>query len=480
MTKGDLGKYVCLSHCWGSAGSKGMLRTTRDNFLELIQHIPWSRIPRTFRDAINVTRALGIEYIWIDSICIVQDDLKDWESQAAKMHKIYENSHVTIGATSASGPNGGLFLRQSSGAFQETGITASGAHFSMVGHKIWRHPMHYHAEDLPQGRSWPLLGRAWVFQERLLSPRFLHFTKNELIWECNKESLCECGDSRLESMSMKPGNHEALTSKTKENAVRGWHLMTSSYCSLKLSFESDKLPALSGLAAKMAAVRPGAQYLAGLWSDSIDRDLLWHVQDWKHRGEAVRRPAQWRAPTWSWVSLDAHIMYPDAETSTRLYQSIHGRTSPATGDVWGQVASGTLTICGTLFPARMEFKGSDDIDIVLEGQGVVASSNSDWTYEHQRWLHLDTVNNTSFLHELASNSTLFCLRVARLHESQRGNRETEYTLILCLRHNMTEYERVGIIAQGIWANDASMAADFWASTANPFAVGGEQRTIDIV
>lgn len=193
-TNGKTGRYACLSHCWGSIiGSAEILRTTRGNYSDHIRTIPWSRIPRTFRDAIKVTRALGIQYIWIDSVCIIQNSSDDWEKEAANMHSVYENSYLTIGATSAPGPNGGLYLRNQSKIFQQSGTASSGAQFAVIGRKVCLHSNGRDSRFFKDDRR-PLMGRAWILQERLLSPRFLHFSSEELIWECKGAVLCECGE----------------------------------------------------------------------------------------------------------------------------------------------------------------------------------------------------------------------------------------------------------------------------------------------
>lgn len=441
-----------------------------------MKSIPWSRIPRTFRDAIKVTRALGIAHVWIDSVCIIQDDKGDWEREAANMHSIYENSHITIGATSAPGPNGGLYLRKHNSIFQESGRTSLGAQFAVIGRKVCLHPNGRDNRFFFRDDRRPLMGRAWILQERLLSPRFLHFTSDEMIWECKGDISCECGESSVKDMSMKQAHHETLTSTTVEQAAQAWRLVVSSYCDLNLSFESDKLPALSGLAAKVAAARPGSQYLAGLWSDSIHHDLLWRVAPLYRRLSKNRRPLNWRAPTWSWASLDAPIDFPPTGTVTRLFQTIHGWTSPATGDQWGRVTNGSLTICGSIFPARMEMEDSRII-MTMENRIVVLSRNPARDTRNHIHLYLDILEDKPLMAELLTGSTISCLRVAHLdHEDYF---ESEHTLVLCCRRGSIKFERIGIISQEHVAHDGSMA-EFWASEENPFAQGGEQKTIEII
>lgn len=97
-TNGEPGDYIALSHCWGG---RQPLRTTKENICSMKTCIPWAKLPNTFQDAISVTRRLGIRYLWIDSLCIVQDDAQDWEREAAKMALIFEAAYITIAATAA-------------------------------------------------------------------------------------------------------------------------------------------------------------------------------------------------------------------------------------------------------------------------------------------------------------------------------------------------------------------------------------------
>lgn len=75
---------------------------TKASWAKLTVNIFLSDLPPLFQDAIIITRQLGLRYLWIDSLCIIQDSLRDWETEAAKMASIYQNSYVTISATDAS------------------------------------------------------------------------------------------------------------------------------------------------------------------------------------------------------------------------------------------------------------------------------------------------------------------------------------------------------------------------------------------
>lgn len=181
--------YVSLSHCWGKHQN---CITTRKNIAKRIAGVPWKQIPQTFREAMQLTIKLGFQYIWIDSLCIIQDDAEDWEVQSALMSEIYQNAVLTIAATSSGGDNEGSGKRI---ARRTPDIEVALPENVGAGHIGVRRPLHHFdvqaAGDLLE--HFPLLTRGWAFQERLLSPRVLHICKSELVWECREASKCECG-----------------------------------------------------------------------------------------------------------------------------------------------------------------------------------------------------------------------------------------------------------------------------------------------
>jgi hypothetical protein len=135
---------------------------------------------------------LGFRYIWIDSLCIIQDDAEDWEVQSSLMSEIYQDAVLTLAATSSSGDNVGCCTENAhhTPALEVTLPEDIGA-INIAVRKPLRH------FDLQTGKGlldhFPLLTRGWAFQERLLSSRVLHICESELVWECREKSSCECG-----------------------------------------------------------------------------------------------------------------------------------------------------------------------------------------------------------------------------------------------------------------------------------------------
>jgi hypothetical protein len=320
VSNSETGDYACLSHCWGKTKS---ITTTRKNLSTHKQEIPWSSLPKTFQETIMFTSKLSIDFLRIDSLCIIQDDGDDWEKESAKMASIYTNNVVTIAAMKSPDHVGGLFANA---------LTDYTAH-PIPAHDI-KGCLHtiYARKRLPhypaglnvyeqQKHIYPLLSRAWVYQERFLSPRVLHFTQNELWWECNTLEYCECG--YLQSPSLSPPEQAIVTLIDKQfrspkiaraasinqnssllQLTAAWRESVQGYSALALTFEKDTLPALSGLAKQMQNYRKD-NYIAGLWESTLLQDLVWTL--WL--GYPSRRHDEWIAPTWSWASIQGIISF---------------------------------------------------------------------------------------------------------------------------------------------------------------------------
>ncbi|KAF2119188.1 heterokaryon incompatibility protein-domain-containing protein, partial [Lophiotrema nucula] len=275
---GETARYVGVSHCWGA---HSLLKTTTANISTFRKSIPWESIPRTFQEAVIFTRRLGIRYIWIDSLCIIQDDetfASDWQVQSAKMAAIYQNSYVTLAASRSSDSTKGFLqtLKIALPFSNDLDLSDITVYARLdIPHVAWAH---YHDQFL-------LMLRAWAYQERLLSPRMIHFAGLELQWECGQRTACQCGVSNhpgIENL----GAQSSTSSEYRHKVEYGRHIVVSTspgiswrrffqrYASLALTYPSDIFPALSGLAASWNA-HGNDRYLAGLWSNSLLHDLLW-------------------------------------------------------------------------------------------------------------------------------------------------------------------------------------------------------------
>ncbi|CAG8983181.1 hypothetical protein HYALB_00004008 [Hymenoscyphus albidus] len=455
QTNNIMGSYACLSHCcW----RKDLLRTTVNNLDVHKEAIPWDDLPKTFQDAISVARQLGIDYLWIDSLCIVQDDEDDWIRESQTMCEVYQNSFVTIAATSAPDASTGLFLKNGKPRRRVniSGKTSAGMEFSLEARE--RRGSCVHPNFRETTAQWPLLGRAWGFQEHLLSPRFIQFGSEELIWECQEKVECECGKHLWSSPGIeeKKEFHEAMNKHNNTGLVTQWQSMVVGYSSLELSYASDKLPALSGLAKQMHSKRPDENYCAGLWSGSLYTDLLWvvlmshrdygdNVDDYSHQVPA------YRAPSWSWASTDGKIRYPQVWLNMHVTHTLFTIDNVdirlATQDATGQVKNGSLTITGPIFEVHMIdlnptsgkkaflIVGSENRTLEL----IRYESNDDKLYFDSRRYPIRTCDDTSGL-----SGSIKCIRMSRL-ESDEKEFGREYAMMVQKSTTSTSYQRIGMI-----------------------------------
>jgi hypothetical protein len=210
------------------------------------------------------------------------------------MAAIYANSYLTISAASGPCADWGLFSNPSS------------VNIGTLSARVLEHLPDISTEDSIS--AWPLISRGWAFQERLLAPRVLHFGRDELIWDCTETRACQCGGiSQFIQDIRKSDFHDALyddttTSQTKLRPL--WRRIVMQYCSLALTKQSDKFPAIAGIAEVIQRSRNSA-YLGGLWSDSLVLDLLWEAKQPMEDSQEILG----RAPSWSWVSVGGPIGY---------------------------------------------------------------------------------------------------------------------------------------------------------------------------
>jgi hypothetical protein len=319
--------YCTLSHSWGPP-TPPFLTTTNDNIQEFKRDgIDVSILPKNFRHAIDVARFVGMKYIWIDSLCIIQNDGgKDFGREGDQMHRVYQNSYCNIVAADSKHSRGGLFRQR-----EVSDVMPAEYHGKRIfGHQSWS----IIPSDLWDAQ---LLGtsiytRGWVFQERMLSPRLLHFAKKQIFWDCATLSACEAYPSGLPlavdstaatdrhwrgRLQQRSRDQKSLVVGANDDSIETfWQTAVLKYTSCDLTKQKDKTVAIWSIAKTVRDIT-GEEYACGLWSFRLEEQLAWTVND----GSKGLRKAelQWRFPSWSWVSVTGSISVAHRIVVERTY-----------------------------------------------------------------------------------------------------------------------------------------------------------------
>lgn len=366
----EYGEYVALCHVWGLADNLPKLTTT--TLQEYKKTIAWSTFPIALQEAILLTRAMKIRWLWIDSLCLMQDETQEKLEESLQMDDIFGNAFLTIAATSAiessthplfsvkkqpfkiqTQDNQGLpikiYVREQPSHYSFKALSDEGADMNDL-----EVPFNMSKES---NLDTPLLTRAWPYTERLLSCRVLHFTKSEMVFECWEGHQCECGridntiyDSRAtdrikqefgrllaKTSSLlaikRPGNGSAkvdnitsqlastdltgcpqILSKLREEALLKWSYIVTEYTARKITYDNDRLIAIASVARALSpAIQSG--YIAGQWTCST-LSLLWYPDDSTqcHRTKVPNG----QVPSWSWASIEGSSIFTETTSAMDL------------------------------------------------------------------------------------------------------------------------------------------------------------------
>ncbi|KAF7910487.1 uncharacterized protein EAE98_012019 [Botrytis deweyae] len=276
--KGQIVPYATLSYCWGK---KGQLQLKKANHLQFLNALPVQMLSKTTQDAIRVTRALSIKYLWVDALCIIQDSAEDKSRELAVMGDIYSRSVITIGAANGDHADAGLFAKRDPHQQRPSlvyEIEADGSNTQIFAQL---------PRDDEQGTI--LDSRGWIFQEEVLSARTLKFCPDGLRWSC----VTLCATETTPNGNSHPSNRLDYRLKTwlhcpewktrclntsdpKRRYFQDWYEAVSCFTVRNLTYNTDKLPALAGIATQMHNIHK-YDYLAGLWKQDLDYGLLWYV-----------------------------------------------------------------------------------------------------------------------------------------------------------------------------------------------------------
>lgn len=425
--RGERGKYMALSHCWGDP-ELIITKLTAHTLQEYRATISCHSLPRTFRDAVIFTRRMNIRYLWIDSLCIIQKDKKrdsekdretshrDWTRESGRMCSIFENSYLTLAGASATACTDGLFFRPKLLEIRGSDIDGQYEIFA-------RREIHHD--------RFPLMKRGWVTQEILLSPRTLFFGECELLWHCRRHKICQCsrgpddGFSLYSEFSKLPKVNLLEESVERSDLIRLWHKLVTSYSMTSLTYQSDKLAAIDGLVQYMRPLRK-CEYLAGLWSDSLSLDLLWSTDDGNKRAiQSDTPPTRKRLnskkrlfPTWSWASIQGWVE-------------------------WSYITH--LGPADAIFLQRIEADSTDVKDqsptsqaYELRLRGILTPSTLGTVWKTINWscnYYPDYYGQAS---DLGPDTRVHCLRVLKVHDMYFS------LVLLCVDEARGTYERIGL------------------------------------
>ncbi|KAF2134979.1 HET-domain-containing protein [Dothidotthia symphoricarpi CBS 119687] len=328
-------RYACLSHCWGSG--QEITKTVEENIQQHEEKgIMLDVLPKTFRDAVQICQKLGIGYVWIDSLCIIQNSPSDWAYQASRMADVYQNAFVTIAATASAKPT--------QGCFKETHRVYQGEILPGYEdlHVRLRTPDRRFWQDNDMRKDYPLLERGWTFQELSLSSRIVHFCADEVVWQCRHGVFRESspGKDMAYFVRLYPRTYEQYDT---ELLLKQWHEVIQVYTERELTFQKDRLPAIAAIAKHMQNSRGSSRYLAGLWEDTLLQDLLWCAPNSMESYREFDPNAHRSVPTWSWAHACGWVYWPyrpdtDTQTLSNIVKVLAVKYA-----VHGPVLSGNIT-----------------------------------------------------------------------------------------------------------------------------------------
>ncbi|KAI6806256.1 hypothetical protein KC332_g9390 [Hortaea werneckii] len=344
--------YIALSYCWGG---KDPAKTLRSNYKDRVRGLSIATLPKTYRQAAFLAGQLGISHLWIDALCIIQDDEEDWQRESSRMAEIYSGAYIVFVAAAAAHVEGGLNPSTDfpNWRFRNEGQVKAGP--------IWVR-LKDHMRDACA--LLPISTRAWTYQERLLARRCLIFGKSEVVWECMQGCRCQCcpaahtvapqSDPQL-LPSVLPSGTTGKRFASSQDAYEFWSNTVWNFSRMQLTRPTDRLPAISAIASVIQA-ETGDQYLAGLWRRGLLKQLAWRRP---RRGTLDPPYNVYVAPSWSWASYPYGVEIPVArepeDCCAEAAEILHVHCEPVNlFSPFGAVHQGTLTLRGLCMWANVQ------------------------------------------------------------------------------------------------------------------------------
>ncbi|KAE8150466.1 heterokaryon incompatibility protein-domain-containing protein [Aspergillus avenaceus] len=457
---GQQGDYIALSYCWGTGEP---FTTTSHNLSAHTQGIPWKKIPNTIKDAMRVTLDLGVEFIWIDALCIVQDDASDWADQACKMGDIYENALLTVSATASDGIRTGLFHNQRSPYHKLNPRLASLGSVDIYArkpckethHVIFEGGEHFTMRSIRDSLSgFPILSRGWTFQERILSRRVLHLGPEELAWECLESVQCECASRAVsplmkgqDTRGRKRGIADLVDNISGERELTighplwEWKMLVRDYSTRRFTRYTDRIIALESTAQRFTRFDLGS-YHYGMWAKNFPLQLDWVAQENKERLDL---------PTWSWASIKNNSYYDPypfhANVQVSSVCDVLGLPSGSNSE--SDIASRSLVISAYAVNAKILLQklvwrrdnGALQVKVNINDQSSykVSVDVSQYSEGTSEWEDIQTEER------LYNGQDVVCVEVSILrHPIEHGHQERRTWLVLRPVSQKGVYKRVGL------------------------------------
>ncbi|KAF4620134.1 hypothetical protein G7Y89_g14689 [Cudoniella acicularis] len=379
------GSYITLSYCWGGPQSLQLTKSTKEG---LKRYIPLNDLPQTLKDAVMITRRLGQQYLWVDALCIIQDDREAQQKEISRMGQIYKNSLLTIQATSAKAVDQGFLRMRKSPSISPCKLVFSRDPQGKETYVYARLPTYTKVVG-----DEPTDSRAWIFQESVMASRLLVYAKDQVYFTCRQGVKREDGmwGGSYGGPTIGPRHYRNLRpdlfeqgrlspSGMRDGTLAAWYMGISLFYTPRFITDGrDRLPAVSAFA-QDAHLVIGGRYLAGIWEADVINGLLWRrhstpvVKVWL--GTPLKKSELYRAPSWSWAAYDGPILCQTQRERKLVNQSsvynakiIDISTTLSGPDMFGEVKDASLTIRGYMGLAvagRLEYQGRSYSSIMLK------------------------------------------------------------------------------------------------------------------
>lgn len=319
-------RYAAISYCWGAKeDAEKQLKTTRNTLQQHLSGIELQDMPQTIADAVKLCRAIGLRYLWVDALCIIQDDNDDWTRESFEMSNIYGNSFITLCVVTKTCCSAGFLDRQHNPKTLRINFKSKvnpslegklflrmykPAEKPAVGHRAYLKNKKYNEPEMPkwQREDAPWFQRGWTLQESHFSKRKL-LIGDEMAYVWHDDQIESMDGTRYDTTTRLSLDLDARKSSQRSLLVQ-WYTLIIYYAQRSLSYERDRLPALSGLVKAVAKDFRDPEYLAGLWKDDLCGGLYWISRVTQNYDDYMKQcHDEYVAPSWSWASRPGLILH---------------------------------------------------------------------------------------------------------------------------------------------------------------------------